>query len=356
MDFTLDNEQSALRDAVRDMVGRREPSDEVAAYTHDAELWKAFAEMGLPGLPFPEDAGGMGAGPVEVMLVAEELGRARVRSAYVDVLLAGSALSASGNSELVAAIAEGSALVVPALSEPGRAWSLTASSVTATESGGAGGTWTLSGTKEPVAYADAATHLVVSALAGSQTALFLVEKAPEAGTSRVTFADTPAQLIGTVEEGAATLQAAVNLATLALCSEALGAMSTAVTMTVDYLRTRKQFGVPLATFQALTHRAADLYVALELARSTVQYAAMSLADDLTDADTVSRAKVVTGRTGRLIGQEAIQLHGGIAITAEYAVGHLTARLTAIEHTYGDTRQHLASLAAKVSDHGSVEVL
>lgn len=353
MDFTLDNEQSALRDAVRDMVGRREPSDEVAAYTHDAELWKAFAEMGLPGLPFPEDAGGMGAGPVEVMLVAEELGRARVRSAYVDVLLAGSALSASGNSKLVAAIAEGSALVVPALSEPGRAWSLTASSVTATESGA---TWNLSGTKEPVAYADAATHLVVSARAGTRTALFLVEKAPEAGTSRVQFADTPAQLIGTVEEGAATLQAAVNLATLALCSEALGAMSTAVTMTVDYLKTRKQFGVPLATFQALTHRAADLYVALELARSTVQYAAMSLADDLTDADTVSRAKVVTGRTGRLIGQEAIQLHGGIAMTAEYAVGHLTARLTAIEHTYGDTRQHLASLAAKVSDHGSVEVL
>ena len=133
-------------------------------------------------------------------------------------------------------------------------------------------------------------------------------------------------------------------------------METAVQMTTDYLKTRKQFGVPLAAFQALTHRAADMYVSLELARSTAMYLAMSVAEGDTDPDLVSRCRVVLGKTGRHIGQEAIQLHGGIAMTSEYAVGHLTAMLTAIEHTYGDTRSHLASLAGRVGDHDVVTVL
>jgi alkylation response protein AidB-like acyl-CoA dehydrogenase len=143
---------------------------------------------------------------------------------------------------------------------------------------------------------------------------------------------------------------------VAMCAESLGAMSAAVDLTVGYLKTRRQFGVPLMSFQALSHRAADLYVSLELARSTVQYAAMALAEDPTDGALVSRTKVVVGKAGRLIGQEAIQMHGGIGMTAEYAVGHLTARLSAIEHTYGDTRQHLARLAGSVADHTTVEVL
>src|SRR5699024_9602909 len=143
---------------------------------------------------------------------------------------------------------------------------------------------------------------------------------------------------------------------ITLAGEALGAMDQALSSTVDYLKTRKQFGVPLMTFQTLTQRAADMYVSLELARSTVLYGAMQLAEDPDDRGTASRVKVIVGQAGRHIGQEAIQLHGGIAMTAEYSVGHLTSRLTAIEHTFGDTRQHLASLAATVGGHETLDVL
>ncbi len=338
MDFTLDTEQKALRDAVRDMVTRRTPADEIGAAAHDAEQWQQFAEMGLLALPFEE-----GVGPVEVMLVAEELGKARARSAYVDALLAGHVLADVGH-DLLEQAGEGAALVVAALAEPDRAWSLE-STVTAKQDGDA---WALTGVKDPVPYAAAATHAVVSADRG----LFLVE-APSFTGSRLTLDGTPSTLL---TEDPAVLAAAVNRATVALCAEALGAMGFAVSMTVDYLRTRKQFGVPLASFQTLTHRAADLYVHLEVARSAVQYAAMTMAEDPSDSATVSRAKSVVGKSGRLIGQEAIQMHGGIGMTAEYAVGHLTARLTAIEHTYGDTRHHLAELGRSIGSYESVQVV
>lgn len=338
MDFTLDTEQKALRDAVRDMVSRRAPRDELGTGTHDPEQWKEFAEMGVLALPYEE-----GVGPVEVMLVAEELGRGRARSAYVDALLAGHVLAAVGH-DLLDSVGDGSALVLPALVEPNRAWGLPAT-VAATRVGDA---WTLTGVKAPVPYAAAATHFVVSADAG----LFLVESPGVQGTA-LTLDGVAATLL---TDDPAVLSTAVNLATAALLAEALGAMGSAVTMTVEYLKTRKQFGVPLAAFQTLTQRAADLYVHLELARSIVQYAAMSLAVDPSDAAVVSRAKVVVGKSGRLIGQEAIQMHGGIGMTAEYAVGHLTARLTAIEHTWGDTRQHLAALASSIGSYGSVDVV
>jgi alkylation response protein AidB-like acyl-CoA dehydrogenase len=339
MDFTTDTEQKALRDAVRDLLKRTTPPDPIGAAQHDPAQWQQFVEMGLVALPFEE-----GAGPVEVMLVAEELGRARVRSPYVDVLLAGHVLARTGPAELLAQLGDGSALVLPAIHEPGRSWTA-AATVSEKDS-------RLTGVKDPVPYAEAATHAVVLA----DTGVFLVDKPTVVGTS-IALEDTSATLL---TDDRTVLAAARNHATVALCAEALGAMSAALDLTVGYLKTRKQFGVPLMSFQALTHRAADLYVQLELARSTVQYAAMSLSassgDDPTDSALVSRTKVVVGKAGRLIGQEAIQLHGGIGMTAEYAVGHLTARLTAIEHTYGDTRQHLAALARSVADHTTVDVL
>jgi alkylation response protein AidB-like acyl-CoA dehydrogenase len=161
----------------------------------------------------------------------------------------------------------------------------------------------------------------------------------------------------------ARLSEAVAHGTLALCAEALGAMETALAMTVDYLKTRKQFGVPLMTFQALTQRAAVMYTEVELARSTVQYAAMVLAEPSAEPEdgedagsTLARTAVVVGKAGRLVGEEAVQLHGGIAVTEEYAVGHLLNRLTAIEHTFGDTRHHLGSLAGTLGTYDVVEVL
>jgi len=154
---------------------------------------------------------------------------------------------------------------------------------------------------------------------------------------------------------AATLVIA-GLGTLVLAAEALGAMEAALGLTVDYLKTRKQFGVPLMRFQTLTQRAADMYTSLELARSAVYFLAMTLAENPDDDTAVSRVKVIVGKAGRHVGQEAVQLHGGIGMTAEYAVGHHLARITAIEHTYGDTRFHLAKQARHVKDNDSRDLL
>ena len=358
MDFTIDDEQKALRDAARELAARHAPDRgqgdvPVGPQEHDPKTWAALAEMGALGLPFGENDGGFGASPIEVSLVATELGRAGVQTAYAEALVAASLLVSSGSqSGLVESVAEGSALVLPALAEPQRAWSPTTSSVRAARSGDS---WTLTGVKEPVLSADSATHLVVPAQTDDGLAVFLVESPPHSG-ARVALDDTPAALLVGPDRAEAAIARAVNLGIVTLAGEALGAMDTALTTTVEYLKTRKQFGVPLMHFQTLTQRASDMYVSLELARSTALYAAMQLADHPDDCSTVSRTKVVIGRTGRHIGQEAIQLHGGIGMTAEYSVGHLTTRLTAIEHTFGDTRHHLTALSASVADHDTVDVL
>lgn len=330
MDFTLDTEQKALRDAIGDMVGRWTPDEEVGLVHQDPDQWKELAEMGVL---FEE-----GIGPVEEMIIAEELGRARVRSAYSDALLAGHVLAAVKH-PLLSSVQDGSAFVVPALNEKGRAWSLT-STVKADGD-------KLTGVLGPVPFGDTATHVVVNTDAG----LYLLE-GPAVEGNVITLDGTAAEKL---TDDPQVLVEAVNIATSALLAEGLGAMQAATDLTVDYLKTRKQFGVPLAAFQALTFRAADLYVAVELFRSIVQYAAMTVAEDPSDSATVSRAKVVFGRTGRLVGQEAIQLHGGIGMTAEYSVGHYTSRLTAIERTWGDTRQHTAALAATIGDHEDVDL-
>ncbi|MDN5790085.1 MAG: acyl-CoA dehydrogenase [Micrococcales bacterium] len=361
MDFTIDSEQRALRDAAADLAERHAPDYgsgdvTVGPAEHDAGLWAALAGLGGLGLPFPEAAGGFGASPVEVSLVAGELGRAGIRSAYGEALVAASLLVDADQTDLVGAVADGAALVIPALAEPGRAWSLAASTVAAEGSGTGPDAWTLTGIKEPVQFAAAASHIVVPAQAPDGLAVLLVSGPKVTANGRVELAGAAATLLIGPDTAASALARAVNLGIVALAGEAVGAMDTAMTMTVDYLKTRKQFGVPLMTFQTLTQRAADMYVSLELARSSAQFAAMAITDDPDDSASISRAKVVIGQSGRHIGQEAIQLHGGIGMTAEYAVGHLMTRLTAIEHTFGDTRQHLAALAAHVGDHESVDVL
>jgi alkylation response protein AidB-like acyl-CoA dehydrogenase len=361
MDFTFDDEQKALQDAVRELASRNVPAEAhgdvpVGPASHDPKVWTALAEMGLLALPFGEEVGGAGASAVEVAIAATELGKARVVTAYAEALTAAGLIAFGGTdeqrAELLPDLLDGSSLIVPAFAEPGRSWSLEAYDVTAS---GEGDEVTLTGTKEPVPYADAADKLVVAARVGDRTGLFLVEGAAVSGM-RVRFDNTPAVPLGNVDDAARAIQAAVNLGILAVTAEALGAMDAALPMTVEYLKTRKQFGVPLAAFQTLTQRAADMYVSLELARSTVLHTGMALAADPYDTTAASRAKVVTGKAGRHVGQEAIQLHGGIGMTAEYAVGHHMARITAIEHTFGDTRWHLGALAGVVADHEQVDVL
>lgn len=359
MDFTIDDEQKALRDATRELATRHAPSHgeggdvQVGPAPHDATTWSALAEMGALGLPFPEETGGFGASAVEVSLVATELGRAGLQSAYAEALAAGQVLARTGQHELLEQLIGGDALVLAAFAEPGRAWSPLEPAATATQSGDQ---WQVSGSIGPVPRLRDATHLVITARTPAGVGLFLVSEPSGSDAGVLTLEDSAVTLLAEGETARTLVGEATGLGIVAITGEALGAMEAALTLTTDYLKARKQFGVPLMTFQTLTQRAADMYTSLELARSATLFAAMALSEDPSDAATASRAKVVVGQSGRHIGQEAIQLHGGIGMTAEYAVGHLTSRLTAIEHTFGDTRRHLGQLASGVGAYDLVDVL
>jgi len=378
MDFTYDDEQQALREAVRGLVGksyadfenrRRTVADEPG---FDEKLWTRLAEMGVLGLPFEERYGGMGAGPVEVAIVAQELGRVVAPEPFLtSVVLAGGVVALAGTEEqkasLLEAVASGETVLAFAHAEPGARWTPTAEKVTATASGEA---WTLTGVKEPVPHGARADRLVVSAaLPDGGTGLFLVDgDAPgltrtgyatfDGGrAARVALDGTPATALGS-GDATAHISRALDGARIAAASEAVGAMEVALSATSEYLRSRKQFGVPLTTFQALTFRAADMYVSLELARSITLWATMVLAEESDEevADAAARAGLQVSRAGRHIGQEAIQLHGGIAMTAEYSVGSYTAHLTALDHLLGDGGFHLAALSSSVGEHDEVEPL
>jgi alkylation response protein AidB-like acyl-CoA dehydrogenase len=382
VDFTFDSEQHDLREAVRGLLERAYGDGEarrrvVAADPgFDEKTWSRMAEMGLLGLPFAEEHGGMGAGPIEVAIVAEEIGRVLAPEPFVEtVVLAGGLVSAVGTDAqrgaVLPGIAEGTTVAAAALAEPGTRWSPAASSVTAAPSPGSsdGGGWRLTGVKEPVPHGARADVLVVSAVLDGRTALFLVRGDAQGLTrtgyrthdggraAHLRFDGTPAELLG---EGAGDrvgdVERALALARIAYAQEAVGAMDAALRTTAEYLRTRKQFGVTLNKFQALTFRAADMYVSLELARSTALWAAM-VADAGGDVVTAAdRVRLQTSRAGRHIGKEAIQLHGGIGVTAEYKVGHHTSRLTAIDHLLGDGDWALDRLASRVTGYETVDPL
>jgi alkylation response protein AidB-like acyl-CoA dehydrogenase len=383
MDFAYDDEQEALRDAVRGLLGktyadfenRRSATDSEAGF--DGSVWQGLAEMGVLGLPFAEEHGGMGAGPVEAGIVAEELGRVLAPEPFLTaVLMAGSVVSAAGTddqrAELLGGLSEGRMLLALAHHEPRRRWGSPVR-VTASE---ADGGWRLDGVKEPVVQGGRADVLVVSAaLPDGGTGVFLVD-GDASGVERTTYrthdggraakivlSGATATPLG--EPGAdatAALATTMDGARILAGHEVVGHMASALEATREYLTSRKQFGVPLKTFQALTFRAADMYVDLELTRSTVLWATMVL--DATSADgdwapvveAASRAGLQVSRAGRRVTQEAIQLHGGIGMTAEYSVGHHLSRITAIEHQLGDGSFHLARLAAVIGEHEEVDPL
>ena len=375
MNFDYDSEQNDLRDAVRGLLARTYSDSEArravvkADPGFDEKTWSRLAEMGLLGLPFAEEDGGMGAGPVEVAIVAEEIGRVLAPEPFIEtVVLAGGLVAAVGTAEqraeILGGIAEGTTIAIFAHAEPGTRWTATASGVTATQSGDG---WTLTGVKEPVPSGARADVLVVSAVVDGGTGLFLVRADAEGLTrtgyrthdgtraAHVRFDGTPAVALGTGDRTAA-IERALAEARIAYGHEAIGAMDTALRTTAEYLKTRKQFGVTLNKFQALTFRAADMYVSLELARSTALWASMvqEAGGDVVSA--ADRARLQVSRASRHIGKEAIQLHGGIGVTAEYSVGHYTSRLTAIDHLLGDGDWALARLAGTVADHETVDPL
>jgi alkylation response protein AidB-like acyl-CoA dehydrogenase len=376
VDFTYDSEQDDLREAVSGLLTRAYGGDQRRAVTaadpgFDEKTWARLAEMGVLGLPFAEEHGGMGAGPIEVAIVAEEIGRVVAPEPFVEaVVLAGGLIAAVGTdaqkSEILGGIAEGAILPTFAHAEPGTRWSPSASAVTATDDGG---TWRLTGVKEPVPNGARADVLVVSAVVDGGTALFLVRAGAD-GLSRTGYRthdggraanvgldSTPAELLGDAPgDRTAAVERALAEARIAYSHESVGAMDTALRTTAEYLKTRKQFGVTLNRFQALTFRAADMYVSLELARSAALWASMvqEAGGDVVSA--ADRARLQTSRAGRHIGKDAIQLHGGIGVTAEYKVGHYTSRLTAIDHLLGDGDWALGRLAASVNSYETVDPL
>lgn len=362
MDFTIDAEQKALVQATRDLITsvydssetRREATKTDPGYT----AWARLAEMGLLSLPFEATA-------VETSLVAEELGKVIAPDPFVEaVVLAGGLVAAAGSEEQQAelgdAIAEGTKTVVVAWMEPGQRWETKASDVTFADG-------MLNGVKSPVIQAEAADVLIVSAATADGTGLYVVSEGYTVETKRtldgsragtVTFSNTPAVPLGAGGDQEAALALALDKARIAYAHEALGSMQTCLETTVGYLKTRKQFGVTLNTFQALNFRAADMYVALELARSVITWATIVAAEETSTAEDIaaaaSQAALQVHTAGRHIGQDTVQLHGGIAMTAEYSVGHHLARLTAIEHIIGDGDFHTERLAAVVGDHGVVD--
>lgn len=378
MDFTYDDEQNALRDAVRGLLTKAYGDFEQRRQTTKADpgfsekTWTQMAEMGLLGLPFSEDDGGVGAGPVEIAIVCQELGRVVAPEPYVTaVVLAGGLVQACGSaeqrSELLGSLASGERLLAFAHDEPGSRWAPTASAVTATDDGGS---WSLSGTKEPVVQGARAETLVVSArLPDGGTGLFVVDGEAAIRSAyptydggrvaKVVLDATPATPLGEpgrdLTDSIATI---LDLGRIMVGNQAIGAMEVALAQTTSYLKSRKQFGVPLSTFQALTFRAADMYVSLELATSLVQWATMVVesGDPVAVRDAAARAGLQVSRAGRHVGQEAIQLHGGIGMTAEYAVGSYMSVLTMLEHLLGDGSHHLGGLAERVTDHEDLDPL
>jgi alkylation response protein AidB-like acyl-CoA dehydrogenase len=375
MDFDFTDEQEQLRDAVRRWV------DKDYGFEHRRAIVKAggfdrgtltqLAELGLTGLYVPEAHGGLGFGPVEAMVVMEELGRGLVMEPYAQTALVAPTLLQQAPAELQGAwlprIASGEALVVLAHQERGARYRLSHVETHA-ERGGNG--WTLSGAKGLVPAGDQADALIVPARVSGPVGdangigLFLVERnAPGVKTrgyllqdgsraAEVSFDTAPATLI--TEDGFALLEAGVDVAIAALCAEGVGAMDKLVLLTAEYLNTRKQFGVPIGSFQALRHRMADCKMQLELARSMSYFATLRLNDaPEVRRRALSQAKVQLGNSARFIGQQSTQMHGGIGVTDEYVGSHYFKRLTCMDLQFGDTLHHLGEVSARMQDTAGV---
>jgi pimeloyl-CoA dehydrogenase small subunit len=374
MDFSFTDEQRLLKDSVERLLtdrygfaARQGFIDERTGWSRT--LWRSYAELGLLGLPFEENHGGVGGGPVETMIVMEAFGRAlALEPFFATVVLAGGLLRLGAAQAMRAAlipnIARGELLLAFAHAERQSRYDLADIAATARR---AGDDYILDGAKSLVIHGDCADKLIVSArLAGARRdrdglGLFVVD-VDAAGVSRrayptvdglraaeVTFSNVQIgadQIVGEPGKAFPLIARAVDAAIAALAAEAVGAMAAVHEMTVEYVKTRKQFGVPIGTFQVLQHRAAEMLIALEQARSMAFYATM-MADEPDPTErhrAIAAAKVQIGRSGRLVGQQAIQLHGGIGMTMEYKVGHYFKRLTAIDALFGDADHHLAKLA------------
>jgi pimeloyl-CoA dehydrogenase small subunit len=374
MDFDLSEEQRLLKDSVDrllanryDFEARKKHADNPEGWSR--ELWAQYADLGLLALPFAEEHGGFGGGATETMIVMEAFGRALVLEPYLaTVVLAGGLLAEGGSGEqksrVIPKIADGSLRLAFAHTERQSRYDL-ADVATVAKRDGDG--WIIDGEKSLVLHGDTADQLIVSARTSGNRrdrggiALFLIDpkadgvsrrgyptqdglRAAEISLSKVRVG--PENVIGDPDNALPLIEKVVDRAMAALCAEAVGAMHEMHVLTVEYLKIRKQFGVPIGSFQALQHRAVDMFVALEQARSMAMFATMMAMDDNVGErrKAVAAAKIQIGRSGRLVGQQAIQLHGGVGMTMEFKVGHYFKRLTMIDTLFGDADHHLARLA------------
>ena len=369
MDFDFSDDQVQLGDAVRKWVDkaytfeRRQSIEKAGGFSRDA--WNEIAELGLCGLYIPEVDGGLGMGPVEGMVVMEELGRGIVLEPLTQSLIAGGVLSGYADAATKAAwlpkIASGEALVVLAYQERAARYQLDVCEAKATQ---APGGYVLNAIKSVVPVGDQADAFIVPAKVNSQLGLFLVERQSAGVTTRgyglqdgsrgaeLTLKNAPATLITT--NGLAALEHAIDIGIAATCAEAVGVMDKTLAITTEYLNTRKQFGVVISSFQALRHRAADMKMQLELARSMGYYASLKLNAPAPERRAaMARAKYQLGQSMRFVGQQSVQLHGGIGVTDEYIGSHYFKKLTQLEMTFGDTLHHLGEVSARMQGTAGV---
>ncbi len=364
MNFSLTDEQSALKDTLVKFIDRDYTFDDRWKIIRSSAgwsrtHWNQLAEIGVTALPVAEADGGLGGGGVDTMVVMEQLGRGLVIEPYVGCCVLPVALLTRGASDIERAgllerIASGETLAAFAHTDAGQRYEREANGTTATF---ANGGFTLSGKKVIVLGGDCAEKLIVSACVDDDrgASLFLVD-ANAAGMKRfaypmqdaqrgadIEFAKAPATLLGVQGKAQSVIDYALDVACAALCAEAVGAMIELHKITVEYLKTRKQFGRPIGMNQALQHRAVDMLMHVEMSRSMALDAAMAVAetDAALRAKTISAAKMLIGQACRYVGQNAVQLHGGIGVTHELNVSHYFKRLTMINATLGDADWHLA---------------
>ncbi|MBL0087800.1 MAG: acyl-CoA dehydrogenase family protein [Ideonella sp.] len=370
MNFELTDEQQQLADSLGKFLANEYTFDKRKAIVlspsgvSDA-VWRTFAEMGLIAIALPEADGGFGGGAVDLMAAMEACGEALVVEPLLDnVGLAGRLVARAGNeaqrAALLPGLIDGSQRLAFASLEPGRRYEQAAASTTARPEGAG---WVLDGAKCMVVGAATAHRLIVSARTGGGTSLFIVDaQAPGVGLNPsrtvdgLRVADLRLQavalgadaLLGPLNGALPLIDEATDFATALLCADAVGAMKHANDATLDYLKTRKQFGVPIASFQVLQHRMVEMFIQAEQARSMAILAAAKV-DSATDAlerrRAVSLAKVKIADAARQISQESVQLHGGMGMTEELKISHTFRRLTMVAQRFGDADHHLERLAA-----------
>lgn len=365
MDFNFSEDQQQLRDAVQRWVDKAYTFEHrratVAAGGFSRETWSALADLGLTALTVPEDHGGMGLGAVDVMVVMEELGRGMVLEPLAQAYIATAVLAQYAPGPLQSAwlprIAAGESIVVLAHQERRARYHLDRCEAKAVKTSSG---YAVTALKSLVPAGDQVDAFLVPALLDGQQALFLVERTATGVSTRgygtqegsraaeLDCRSAAATLVTT--DGLTALELAVDVGSACVCAEGVGVMEAALKMTVEYLNQRKQFGVLIGSFQALRHRVADMKMQLELARSMSYYASLQLAQpSAARRRAIARARVQLGQSMRFVGQQAVQLHGGIGVTDEYIVSHHFKKLTQLEMTYGDTLHHLGEVSARMRE-------